>query len=59
MKDINPVSVLRSAQRLAEAYNRYVMTGNNHWIWFLQRESTILLKRALKLWIKVRLRRIK
>lgn len=44
----------RSASRLVEAETRYQETEYSPWLWFLRRESTILVHRAIKLWIKLR-----
>lgn len=60
MKGINPVAVLRSAQRLMEAYNKYwINEGPDWWIWFMRRESGILLRRSFWLWLKLRFGRVK
>lgn len=47
----------RSAYRLAEAEDWLEQTKSRAWLLFLKRESNILLKRAVALWIKTRLGR--
>ena len=56
MKGIKAKPILRSAKRLVEAENSYNKTGDRVWVSFLKRESSILLRRAIKFWIKLRLR---
>lgn len=50
-------SILESAQRLEESESAYQATGDPVWIGFLKRESSILLRRVLKFWLRVRFRR--
>ena len=59
MKCIHARSALRSAQRLAEAEEYYSKTGDPFWLFFLKRESSILLRRAFKIWLRLKFRRIR
>jgi len=56
MKKIRARSILRSAQRLVEGADWYEATGTRFWLLFMRRESTILLRRAFKLWLRLRFR---
>jgi len=49
--------ITRSAKRLAEAEEKFEKTGDPIWLWFLKRESTILLKRVITFWVKIRVKR--
>lgn len=50
----NGQEILKSAKRLAEGEEEYSKRGNGYWLWFLKKESTILLRRVISLWIKLR-----
>ena len=54
MKHIPVRSALRSAERLVEAEEQYSKTGDHFWLLFLKRESSILLRRAIKIWLRLR-----
>ena len=59
MRPVNTKGILRSAQRLAEAetfYNRAQNDIKRVWLAFLRRESNVLVRRAIKLWLKLRFR---
>ena len=56
-KTKNGQEILKSAQRLAEGEEEYSKRGNGYWLWFLRKESTILLRRVISLWVKLRLGR--
>ena len=58
MKGINAKSVLRSAERLVEGEEHYKETGEPVWILFLKKESSILVRRAVKVWLNLRFRRV-
>lgn len=56
--------ITRSARRLVEAEEKFEKTNDPVWLWFLRRESSILLKRssrlfywAIKFWVKIRIKR--
>jgi len=57
MKHINAKSVLRSAERLVQAEDKFKETRDPAWLWFLKIESSILARRAIKIWFKIRFRR--
>ena len=59
MKPIHAKAVLRSAQRLAEGEIYYKASNDPVWLAFLKKESLILLKRAIKVWLRLRFRRVK
>lgn len=59
MKARRAKTILRSARRLADAAESLEETGDHFWVAFLKRESNILLRRVLKFWVGIRLRRIK
>ena len=59
MKKIHSKSVFRSAQRLVEGEDWYQATGAKYWLWFMRRESAIMLRRALYVWLRLRFRRMK
>ena len=49
--------ITRSAERLAEGVEKFEETKDPMWLWFLRRESSLLVKRAIKFWVKIRLKR--
>lgn len=53
-KTKNGQEILKSAQRLAEGEEEYSKKGDHYWLWFLRKESSILLKRVISLWIRLR-----
>lgn len=57
MRNIGSGALFRSVMRLVRGEDSYRSTGDKLWLQFLRRESTILLRRALKFWFKVRLGR--
>ena len=54
MKSLGSRSVLRSAQRLVEGEQELKKTRDPIWIGFLKRESGILLRRAIRVWFRIR-----
>jgi len=48
--------ILRSAQRLECAAEGYEKEKDPVWLCFLRKESTILVRRAISFWLRVRLR---
>ena len=50
-------SILTSAERLVEGEDKLKETGDPIWIGFLKRESSILLRRAFRFWLKMRFRK--
>jgi hypothetical protein len=57
MKNQGSMTLLRSVRRLIKGEENYRSTGDKLWLQFLRKESTILLRRALKFWFKVRIGR--
>jgi len=57
MKRLNEL-ITNSAQRLAEGEEKLRETNDPAWLWFLKKESTVLLKRVISFWIKIRLTKI-
>jgi len=53
-KPQNAKSILKSAKRLAEAEEEYSKKGDHFCLAFLKRESSILLRRVLKFWFRLR-----
>lgn len=54
MKKIPARAILRSAQRLVEGADWYEATGGKFWLLFMRRESSILLRRAFRIWWRLR-----
>ena len=54
MKNLGSRSILKSAKRLVEGEQELKETKDPIWIGFLKRESNILVRRALKLWFRLR-----
>jgi len=50
--------ITNSAQRLAEGEEKLRETNDPAWLWFLKKESIVLLKRVISFWIKIRLTKI-
>lgn len=57
MKRINARSVLRSAERLVQAEDKFKETRDPAWLFVLKRESSILVRRAIRAWLRLRFRR--
>ena len=53
----NPDPVLRSAYRLGHISKRLKETGDEALFPLLKRESSILLRRAFRFWLKMRFRK--
>lgn len=49
--------ITRSAGRLAEGEEKFEETKDPSWLWFLKKESTILVKRAITFWLKIRIKK--
>lgn len=57
MRSLGTRSLLRSAKRLAEGEQEYEKTKGKFWPAFLKRESTILVRRAVRVWLRLRIGR--
>jgi len=57
MKQRNGKLIQNSAERLVEGEKKLREVGDGSWLFFLKRESSILLRLAIKLWLKLRFRR--
>lgn len=59
MKQRNGKLIQNSAERLAEGEKKLREVGDGAWLFFLKRESSILLRLVVKVWLNLRFRRIK
>jgi len=57
MKQRNGKLILDSAERLAKGEQKLREVGDGAWLFFLKRESSILLRLVIKAWLKLRFRR--
>lgn len=58
MKEINAKAIFKSARRIVEGEHYLRRTAAPAWLWFLRKESYILLKRSIRLWSKLVLWRV-
>ncbi len=47
--------ILQSSERLAEGEKEYQQSQDPVWLSFMRKESSLLLRRVVKFWVKIRL----